>query len=127
MTTTDAVTGAEQIQLAEHRGFALGLKAARGPVVSMKASDGVLDKSRKNLIATSLSIPITKACHGHPPPAPDAVAESDDWNTIGAGAMGHLREMYRPAYDALGSPGRTSLRNWINARVDRAIKGGWPT
>lgn len=61
------------------------------------------------------------------PPAPDAVAESDDWNTIGAGAVGHLREMYRPAYDALGSSGRTSLRNWINALVDRAIKDGWPT
>ena len=57
-------------------------------------------------------------------PAPDAVAESDDWNTIGAGAVGHLREMYRPAYDALGSSGRTSLRNWINARAALAQKGG---
>ena len=86
MTTTDAVTGSEQIQLAEHRGFALGLKAARDQVVSMKASEGVLDKSTQNLIATSLSISITKARHGHPPPAPDAVARLGE-------AMKHLHDI----------------------------------
>ena len=76
MTTTDAVTGAEQIQLAEHRGFALGLKAARDQVVSMKASEGVLDKSTQNLIATSLSFSITKAWHGHPPTAVARLVEA---------------------------------------------------
>ncbi len=36
---------------------------------------------------------------------------------VGAAAIAHLREMYPQAFDALGSSGRTSLRNYINARA----------
>ncbi|MEI4473218.1 hypothetical protein [Frigidibacter sp. MR17.24] len=43
---------------------------------------------------------------------------------LGSGAVGHLREMYRPAYDALGPSGRLSLRNWINARQRAETEGG---
>lgn len=39
--------------------------------------------------------------------------------TVGSFAVGHLREMYRKAYDALGSSGRVSLRNHINSMVRR--------
>jgi len=42
-------------------------------------------------------------------------------NTVGSTAVAHLREMYRAAYDALGSSGRVSLRNVINSRVKREL------
>lgn len=54
-----------------------------------------------------------------------ALAREDASNlngeTVGRQAIGHLREMYRPAYDALGASGRVSLRNFIDARA--ALKG----
>ncbi|NPD15765.1 hypothetical protein HOY34_11180 [Xinfangfangia sp. D13-10-4-6] len=40
--------------------------------------------------------------------------------TIGKQAIGHLREMYRPAFDKLGASGRVSLRNFIDQRVGAA-------
>ncbi|WP_136682016.1 hypothetical protein [Falsirhodobacter xinxiangensis] len=38
-------------------------------------------------------------------------------DNLGSVAVSHLREMYGAAYDALGSSGRRSLRNFINARA----------
>lgn len=42
-------------------------------------------------------------------------------DTVGSQAVAHLRSMYRPAYETLGSSGRVSLRNFTNARVEAAL------
>lgn len=49
--------------------------------------------------------------------------EDGFWDgTAGSAAVGHLREMYHSAFDALGPSGRVSLRNFINSR-SRAQEG----
>lgn len=42
-------------------------------------------------------------------------------DTVGKQSVGHLREMYRAAFDALGSSGRVSLRNFIDNRIRAEI------
>lgn len=46
-------------------------------------------------------------------------------DTIGKQAIGHLREMYRSAFDALGPSGRVSLRNFIDNRLRAERDAAW--
>lgn len=52
-----------------------------------------------------------------------ALAEADErkWGSIGAGAVGYLREMYPEVAAAMKPTARTSLRNWINNRVKSTL------